>query len=52
MILVIYILRSLNTVQIQTTVSIVFESENIDNENQILSTPQKDSSKKYLFIYC
>ena len=32
--------------------SIVVESENIDKENQILSTPQKDSSKKYLFIDC
>lgn len=32
--------------------SIIVESENIDNENQILSTPQKDSSKKYLFIDC
>jgi len=30
--------------------SIVVEFENIDNEHQILSTPQKDSSKKYLFI--
>jgi len=32
--------------------NIVVESENIDNENQILSMPQKDSSKKYLFIDC
>lgn len=34
--------------------SIVVESENIDNENQILSTPQKDSSLKKgkLLRYC
>jgi len=32
--------------------SIVVKSENIDNEQQMLSTPQKDSSKKYLFIDC
>jgi len=33
--------------------SIVVKSENIDKEHQILSTPQKDSSKKYLIMdYC
>ncbi|KAF0762340.1 THAP domain-containing protein 6-like [Aphis craccivora] len=34
--------------------NIVVESENIDNENQILSMPQKDSSKKKrkLLRYC
>lgn len=32
--------------------SIVVKSENIDNEQQILSTSQKDSSKNYLLIDC